>query len=145
MKRMWSKNELLRMSDAEIRKLIESGEIGNAKPIFWHGMEMFDSVGQKNILYFHILNNSSEQINSKEKLFAFLDSVEGNVYIQCIGAIEINGNLLNVYTFVKTSEATIQVIGKYAGVDTYAIENLAREDFGSLFNFVNDNGTNKIN
>lgn len=36
MKRMWSKSELLRMDDAQIRALIESGEIENAKPIYCH-------------------------------------------------------------------------------------------------------------
>ena len=37
---MWSKNELLRLSHAEIKKLIESGEITNAKPIYFHPIRM---------------------------------------------------------------------------------------------------------
>ena len=41
MKRMWSKNEILRMNDAQIRTLIESGTLDNAKPIYFHPLTLY--------------------------------------------------------------------------------------------------------
>ena len=77
MKRMWSKNELLRLSDAEIKKLIESGEIDNAKPIYLHSITLIGAAALPNIgrLTCFILNNDDTPFTSE----TFLDYVD-NLY-----------------------------------------------------------------
>lgn len=89
MKRMWSKNELLRLSDAEIRRLIESGEITNAKPIYFHPIR-FDINGntasqtvQVKSGSIMILNNSSEALDSFTKLKHYLYNNGSNIDILC--------------------------------------------------------------
>ena len=40
MRRMWAKGQL----DTEIKKVIESGKIENAKPLYWHSCRFYKEV-----------------------------------------------------------------------------------------------------
>lgn len=62
---------------------IEGGTLNNAKPIYWHSLDIYKS--GKTLLRAVILNNSSKPIDSIPKLIAWFESI-GNVDLLVNGA-----------------------------------------------------------
>ena len=121
-------------------KLPINEEDPSFKPIYWHGIELYSSTG--GILYFHILNNTPDKINSKDKIIAWITSIPQKVVVQCNGIIMDSGVKKTVYSFYKSENAsTINfIIDNPDGV--YEFKNGV--DLSTYFNNFNDE-VNKIN
>ena len=141
MKRMWSKNELLRMSDTEIRRLIESGDISNAKPIYYHGIHLESSSIQ---MQFVILSNS-ETAFTKESCIAFLkELLSGYNIINCNGCIKVGDNVYPIYLITNVGtpeEVDAQILYHTA---EYPQQSANLDTYWASISYFKD-GVNKIN
>ena len=155
MKRMWSRNELLRLSDAEIRKLIEDGEIENAKPIYYHPIAIHSKNGGNalgNSLSIVILNNSNTPFTLETLLkwvadnnITYLSPASGSIWnptsekrliISWVDFTISGGSV----TYLRFRGHYTEDVG-----DTYLREfAMTRATFLDEFN-IGDTGVNKIN
>ena len=141
MRRMYSQKEIEQLALTKAQELIESGAIENAKPIYWHGINMFGGgEGTPNSIQFHILNNTNTKINSIDKVKAWAQSISGAVVISCNGAIQIEGVGYVVHAITKSAGNAYNIY--YVGATgSQFISNVNISDY---FNQVED-ATNKIN
>lgn len=143
MRRMYSEGQL----DQEIKKVIESGQTENAKPIYWHGLDLYKS--GTNSVQAHILNNSDTLIDSNDKLFAWAKGTGAtNVKLGCNGVIKIGEEYKNCY-FIRfnISSGAITSIQIYYFDETNGYANvggITESTFANYFAHCEDN-LNKVN
>ena len=127
MKRMWSRNELLRMNDAQIRTLIESGEIDNAKPIYCHPILVRYAV-EKLMLTCLIFNNDSTPF-TLDTFKAWLDDVADNVP-DGVARVMVSGS----YTYGLTEKTAIaSYLYKIKASSEYGIGGIIADGSGEAF------------
>lgn len=126
--------------------LVVTGKINDesnpsVKPIYWHGLEFVNTVGASAIVYGHILNNSSDEINSFAKFITWITSFTNSVYFQCHGVIQYEDATRNILCIYKRSnENTINFILE-APTGYTVVSNVSLSTF---FSGLSD-GVNKIN
>ena len=139
MRRMFSLKQLQEIADSEVKSLVEGGTLNNAKPIYYHGLEMFKY--DSDVIYGHILNNDATPINTWEKFLSWITSFSTLIVFQCEGTIYVSGTQYDVLSiFKRANENTINVM--YKKENGYGI--LDSIDLSNNFSAIND-GVNKIN
>lgn len=104
MRRMYSENQL----ENKIKNVIESGTVDNAKPIYWHGIDMYRA-GETS-LQGHILSNSATPIDSVNKFKAWIEGISGDVSFTVNGVIKIGEVSYSAF-----------LLRKYGETNTYSI------------------------
>ena len=151
MKRMWSKNELLRLSDAEIRALIEGGEIENAKPVYIHPIKIYNGVGdtKKFMITLLIFNNDPTPFTLTTLEQYFLDlytEVGGLLTFLASGFYNDGINVIQSASYLYCNgENKFGVDGANVGASDYAStgDSAWSDLFASGTTFTD--GVNKIN
>lgn len=143
MKRMWTDRQIRALAADTAEQIIEAGETENAKPVYCHPLEIYLA----NVLIFTalIFNNSSEKINSWQKLKEAIAAFGGETYNRLL----VTGGFYGDSKIVIASEIIhIKADSKYKligmGVDgtIYSVSNAI--DLTSLSIQVVDD-VNKIN
>lgn len=99
MRRMYSQNQL----ENQIKSVIESGTVDNAKPIYWHGIDMYKA-GETS-LQGHILNNLATPIDSVAKFKTWIEAIPGDVSFTVNGTIKIGDVSYSAFLLRKYSES----------------------------------------
>lgn len=124
---------------------IENGDLENAKPIYWHGLDIYKS-GQSSVQA-HVLKNDDTVIDSIDKLIAWVKSLEKSIVnVSVNGAFAYNSTCYTCYLFrFRLTEGELTTIGVYY-VDTngYNSTDMDEETFKTYFTNVED-AINKIN
>ena len=116
MRRMFSLEQLKGIADSRVQALVEGGTLENAKPIYYHGVDLYDDTLKQSI-QLHILNNSSEPINSVAKIKAWAESITGQVNIQCSGIVYVSDAYQVPFIIIKFDNNTYQyAYGTNSGV-----------------------------
>lgn len=107
MKRMWSKNELKNIAGAKATEVIESGEVENAKPIFWHSCTFKKITGGSLVFYFDfIIMINDDTPFTKDTFMSWLNAFESSIEIKVVqGYASAKPNDLVSY-FTKSSTPT---------------------------------------
>ena len=95
MRRMFSLKQLQEIADSEVKSLVEGGTLENAKPVYCHPVELYKTA--TGTLCCLIFNNSSEQIDTWEKLKTAIHNFGGTQYnrLVCTGSLKDgDGNLI---------------------------------------------------
>lgn len=139
MKRMWAKNELLRLSDAEIRKLIESGEISNAKPIYYHPIYFTQTLEGSLVRASFVIFDNDETPYTWDTFLAKIKSLmDDGAFIQVNGFFEKSGGVYNLFVGLKESSNYVCYGNDYQGArETLNLDNVTISTFYD--------GVNKIN
>lgn len=124
-----------------VKDMVEGGTLDNAKPVYWHGLEMYQA-SNKGVVYAHILNNDNTPI-TLSSLIALMNSTKPqSFYLDAHGVVDIEGvqyEVIQVYRYLNSND--IKFILKTAnGYISSSAINLTE-----FFNGMNDNGINKIN
>ena len=142
MRRMFSLKQIKEIADARVEALVEGGTLDNAKPIYWHGLEMLNS-GSSNLTYFtcHILNNDPTPITSWAEVEAIIRSTTARFTLEAHGKIDISGtsrDLLSIFKRANETKINVVYMGdtKWQSIDEF--------NFGNVIGYVYD-GVNKIN
>lgn len=112
------KKQVEDLADARIEELVEGGTLENAKPIYWHGIDLFSN---DNSFQFHILNNDNTPIDTIAKVKAWAESIEGQVNMTGNGTIVIEGVAHTMTVLVKQSNNHYSIV--YVGASGYGILN----------------------
>ena len=121
---------------------IESGALENAKPIYYHGLDIYKS--GYNSIQVHVLNNSNESINTLAKFKAWAEGITGQVDIQVNGAVNIDGTVVSPYLLRKNSSNEYAFY--YPNPDTTSLASYLSKSINLEDYFVNVNDSvNKIN
>ena len=123
MRRMFSLKQLEEIS----KQVIESGEVSNAKPIWYHGLDIYDGT-KRNTIQCHILKNDDNAIDTLAKLKAWAESITGQVFIQASGCVDIGGTWYPVYLLVK-NEANQYIICYVDSTSGFLTSTIALEDY----------------
>lgn len=103
MRRMFSENQL----ENKIKNVIETGEVDNAKPIYWHGLDLYvNDPSSITNLSATILNNSEDAINSVDKLKAWFERITGEVDLAVNGVMTYDSSVYNPIRIRKSSNNT---------------------------------------
>lgn len=133
-------------SDAQnIGAIIRTGEIENAKPIYWHGLDIYKS-GQSSVQA-HVLKNDNTPIDSIDKLIAWVKGTGASVVnVSVNGAFAYNSSAYTCYLLrFRISDGEITTIGIYfVGASGYDSIDVDEETFRTYFTNVED-VINKIN
>ena len=144
MRRMYSLNQLKEIADERVEALVEGGTLSNAKPLYWHGLELGNS-DYTTKFYFnpHILNNSPNKIDTIDKFIAWAKSITGNVTVSGNGVYTTEGVSYPMIMLRKTASGWALL---YTKSDTgWVYVALANDDaLKAVFNTCADE-TNKIN
>ena len=101
MRRMWSKNQLENQSKQAAQEVIESGLVENAKPLYYHGIEIFNKDGSTVFdITFAIIDNDSTPY-TWERIKAWVNSIDDDVLINANGF------------YNNDSEAMVNLIGLF--------------------------------
>ena len=141
MKRMWSDEKIKAESSAVVKELVEGGTLDNAKPIYWHGLEMYQA-SNKGVVYAHILNNDNTPITRSSLTELMKSTKPQSFYLDAHGFVDIEGvqyEVIQVYRYLDTDD--IRFIMKSSG--GYILSDPI--NLSEFFNGMNDNGINKIN
>lgn len=133
-------------SDAQnINALVNAGEIDNAKPLYWHGIEIVKVDNDIVVQYLQIviINNSSEQINTAEKLVNTIRSFGNYAFVQADGFTTIDSTKYHAYGFYNLDATNIRFCGADASLN-FATEQYLDAD---LINYLGDvtDRMNKLN
>ena len=140
MKRMWSKNELKNIADDRVQALVEGGALDNAKPIYYHGLEYYQS--NVALAYMVILNNMPDGIDTLQKFLDWITGFDTLVVVKACGVVKISGAYKELYSLFKRANSdNINLIVSDATTGYTLVENV---DLSTLFTTFND-GVNKIN
>ena len=137
-----SEDKTPNLLDALVPSDITGGTLENAKPIYWHGIEMYKPGDGKGVVYFHILKNDSAPFDTIQKVIDWITSFTEKVMIQCNGIINYSSENRSIYSIYKPENTNeIRMIASDS-VDTYKVFN--NVSLTSLFSTISD-GVNKIN
>lgn len=118
MKRMYSEEELNSMIEAKAQEMIESGEIENAKPIYWHGLDIYNGA-EGTLFKAHILNNSPSPFNTLQKLKDwFLSFGDNRIDLDGNGCFKLNNVLYPAISLVKVENGS-EIKAYYQGTNGY--------------------------
>ena len=137
---MWTDREIRSMADESAKIRIEAGLTENAKPLYYHGLEMYRS--GDNVFYMHIINNDPTPIDSFTKLVNWFNSFgTKKVIAQGNGLITIEGTNYTVFSLYKpqNSDKINMIISAATG---YSILN--EITLATYFDNISD-GVNKLN
>lgn len=130
MRRMFSENQLKNAA----KEVIEAGTVENAKPIYWHGIDMYRA-GETS-LQGHILNNSATPIDSVAKFKAWIEGISGDVSFTVNGTVKIGNVSYSAFLLRKHGEGNTYSI--YYKTDTgYTSANFNWEVIQALSDNVN--------
>ena len=141
MRRMFSLEQLKGIADNRVQTLVEGGTLDNAKPIYYHPINVLGQLGGEACRFtLAILNNSSSPINTGSLLKTALKTLmDSGANIQSNGYYVDNSVYMNIFIMTKTAE------------DTYSILANSASDYKSdktiddvTYTFVTD-GVNKLN
>lgn len=97
--------------DASFGDIIQIGDETDPsfKPIYYHGIEMYNS-DTNEVVELHILNNSSTAFTSVSNLVSWANSITGEVKIAVTGVIKISDNNYAIpYVIVKSSAGVFSI------------------------------------
>lgn len=139
-KRMWTDREIRSMAGDTAKTLIEAGQTENAKPIYYHGLEMYRS--GTNVFYMHILNNDPTPIDTLTKLLNWFQSFgDKKVIAQGNGLAIIEGTNYQILSIYKPANSNkLNMIASASS--GYTILN--EIELSTYFDTYTD-GVNKIN
>ena len=131
-----SEDKTPNLLDTATKEDIEGGTLENAKPIYFHGIDMY-SAGTTS-LQSHILNNSDAPLNTSAKVKAWFESIDGAVNMPVNGVYTDSSGTYLPFLLKKYANNTYSLY--------YSTENgYATKPFDwTLLEAVNDN-VNKIN
>ena len=148
MRRMYSKEQLERIADSEVKKLVEGGTLDNAKSIYCHPISIDGKRSDNSVIHVSLLifDNSNEEYNTGTKL---KDKINSILAINESAIFPITGA---IYYAVGSALHIAQKISKYSG-ETYFLTirpdgtqgNFGISDFVDSENVVIYDGVNKIN
>lgn len=129
-----------------VADIIESGEVDNAKPLYYHSMDIYDSTN-KNCFLFEILNNNNTPIDSIEDLIAWAEGT-GASYLELHGSgvVKISGvwyHLASIFVWPDTIDVTKFKL-LYLTDSGYVLTDYI-EDLTDYFTTYEDMGVNKLN
>ena len=137
-KRMWTDREIRSMADESAKIRIEAGQTENAKPIYYHGLQLYTP--STSIFYCHILNNDETPLSSIDDFVTWIRSYTEEVIVQGSGSITIEGTTYTLVGLYKPNESTnINVV--YVTSSGYSITQVTLSNFFSNFK----DAPNKIN
>lgn len=128
-----------------------TGKINNVanpsfKPIYWHGLDIYNS-SLKNSLQAHVLKNDNIGISDIDKLLAWVISV-GSVKLSCCGSYQYDTGYWGICHFIRftVSGGAITSISIYYCTPTggYFSDSVTVEQFKTKFTSCDDS-SNKIN
>ena len=141
MRRMYSENQL----DSQIKEVIESGQVDNAKPIYIHPVQIDLSTTYAGKITMLIFNNDSTPFTKT----TFLDYFD-NLYTQVGSTIRImisgaftKSSLISIASYLVKSSTTYILVGWALNGGENNIT-FTRNEFESNIEIFND-GVNKIN
>lgn len=133
------------VNNSLINVVLATGTVTNAKPIYYHGVELI-SYTAKNVAEIAILNNSPDPINSIAKFKAWAESIPQDlVIVKVDGCVKLSDTVYHLYAILKVKTGdTIQY--KFAYLDTDGYDVTAAVDLDDYFESENTaDGVNKIN
>ena len=136
MRRMYSENQLEEVS----KKVIESGQVDNAKPLYYHPINCWGTdIGSCSFL---IINNDESAYDTKAKI---KNAIKNFARVSPItGAIKASGNVLIVaYAYAQGNKHNCMGVFQNGTVES-GENSIALEDFIDSCTSVSD-GINKIN
>ena len=140
MRRMFSLKQLEEIANARIEALVEGGTLENAKPIYWHGI-ICDKVVDgtlTNSFTFHILKNDNTPINTLALLKAWIESITGNVIVQCNGNIYYDSKNYELILMQKTTDFGYVLRMRNDTDGVVQLTNVDLEDYiASMFDDIN--------
>ena len=116
-RRMFSEKQIGEMAknvaDQEVEELVEGGTLDNAKPIYWHGIEIVNTSGgqviQMNVV---LLLNDDTPINSISKFINKILSFGTNAFINIDGFYNVDGkNMCNATALYVDATNKIYLLG----------------------------------
>ena len=141
MRRMFSLKQLEEIADSRVQALVEGGTLENAKPIYFHGLDLYK--GYDVSVTAHVLNSSSDPINTLAKFIAWAESIPADVNIQCNGNVKINDVNKQCFLLIKShNDGSPTWIIRYR--DDTGSNQETNVDLNDYFDYVFD-GVNKIN
>ena len=143
MRRMYSQKEIEQLALAKAQELIESGEVENAKPIYYHPVILDRPSPNFVRVSFWILNNNPTAF-TKSTFAEFISTLSDSaIRLNCTGSVLNDGSVL-IVSDVRTIDSTHHnLVGLYASTGAY--------DAVSIESILEDNATliadspNKIN
>lgn len=111
------------------------------KPIYYHGIEMFQDSPHPSSITLTILNNSNTSIDTVAKVKSWAQGLSGNVLIATNGNVWYDGSYYELYGILKKANGNFDL---FVLNSTNQKTRYYDVDFDSLYTGVNDN-TNKLN
>ncbi|MBO7694164.1 MAG: hypothetical protein J6T10_16215 [Methanobrevibacter sp.] len=139
MRRMFSLKQLQEIADSEVKKLVESGTLENAKPLYYHPVIMVKQTGDLTLsISLIIINNDKTAFTSWDTLKNWVES-NGIANLNACGEINTGDykiNLSHIYYNGTTYRGFgIDILtGVYTGID---ITNAVLDTFVDSVNKVN--------
>ena len=129
-----------------VEEMVESGDLENAKPIYWHGLDIYKS-GYSSVQA-HVLSNTDTQIGSIELLLNWVKSFGTKIIkLACNGVVLIGASYKAAYFIrfaVTTGVITSIKIYYYDLTNGYTNKDYTEEEFAAQFTNCDDD-VNKIN
>lgn len=119
---------------------IAGGNVSNAKPIYFHGLEFRDSA-HGCYAYAHILNNDNT-LFTLESFIAWIKSITAKVIVACNGLIRTGDSNRQIVCFYKEANSQEINIEYISGSNTAGF--LGDVNLADYFTEISD-GVNKIN
>ena len=109
MRRMYSEQQLEEVT----KKVIESGTTENAKPIYWHGIEVAKTTGEDIQINMVLLLNDNTPINTVDKLIDKIVTFGDGAFINIDGFYNLNNEKMSNATILYYSAGAniIYIIG----------------------------------
>ena len=141
MRRMWAKGQL----DKEVKYIIKSGTVDNAKPIFWHSCQL-KRVSESNLIFFIdfiVLNNDNTPF-TLETFMDWLKSLPSGARIKAVQGYDASApsDLVSYFRLWQINSIKIASINLTTGEESLGTEWTVSSDIGTE---LTDVGVNKIN
>lgn len=126
-----------------VKQDVEGGTLENAKPIYYHGIDIYKTIeGSGNSFQITIFNTSPEPINTINKLIEWAESKSGIVDIKGSGVVINEETVYPMYLLRKLANNNYQF--GVVGPDGYKNISVAKTNLSNYFSACSD-AVNKIN
>ena len=135
-----SEDKTENLLDVATKTDIESGTLANAKPIYWHGIEVFNNT-YTDYVSCHILNNSPTKFTSWTQIENLMKSTAERFTLQCDGIVTINNVAYPLLAiFKRINEYTINLVVYDESTHKWSVISNVSLSFSDCID-----GVNKIN
>ena len=114
MRRMYSLGQLEEVANARVKALVEGGTLENAKPIYYHGVELYNNV-TGDLVECHILSNSPTQF-TRTSLQQWLEGITGEVRVMASGHVKVGNKYKPLIMLFKATNNALRLY--YTNEDT---------------------------